>query len=1677
MGRFSTLFPPQEVPASTGKGKFSNLFTEPKPPVVAPVVKPAITTSQFNGKPKNWVAEGLKQTAVDIGKSFLDLPTQLVKPAESKLATETLPYLAEKAVTPIGEFQMPVLTPRNIKPLFTGQFKNIETTPVAPSPLDIGFTGYGVVSSLGGALKTYQALKQGKEYMKSLGKSYAPVVMEAQKKALSELQPSLKGLTPEQKFAINKDIVRTLAKGQEVAIPKTRAEVPLQIVETPVKPTPFTGKPIEPGKALTIPGQPALTPKAPEMPIIKPVVPAAAPIVPQAPVFTGKAAEAPKQPVAPPVIPQFQSTEEAITFGKQNKDNPAVLQALQVSRDNTLAEIEQIKAQDNLTDEQLQQGMNKAVEAQFYREALEGAAEAPKPPVLAFQEAPGAEVVDREAITTGEGKVEYRSTHQIDAKTASPITQINEENINSFITEFKNQYGYPALKSKEVNKLKSIMSNPDADITIYRASPKNELNSGDWVTINKDYANDIRKQNGGKVYTHTVKAKELFYPKTLEGFKDLPSLNKWGAFQYQSSKLSTPTGQKPPVFTGKVITPGIEPAGEGNLIEEAKKYKSAEEFVNSKQQREGEINIYDLDDSVSQQKLVDDIEKSKRKGEYFAIGLRGLYKNEIGKKKLPPSFTWEDGNMTEQKLGGTSVVGVVSDWDNADNNDLWKGLRKALDMVEKYGDTGKIAIIKGKYLKDEIFNDLGEFVLGNAQVIGYIGYYPESQLTDIQLTDIWNKANAQKPQVEPVKVYSPEDLQVIGEIKKEIEAGQPGHKWVGPSDSYAPGKRTVGIEPSTYPPYFQRKGYTKKNTLKIINKIESKEPLTEKQRALIDDLIQSRKEQANEEARVIAQGATQSEVDEADRIGEAQALSDKETGEINGIKIFATPQEAHKYITDIESKGGQAQIIRVGPEETEVSYYLPEVFMGKAIQPPIEPPKTLVAGQPQPEEPKKTISVFEPQPLKPSKVKEQIRKVTGQIKIGDLIREDIALREVLKKEEQISKKAFREGKVASAEERKVAYFGQQISKKERSKLYLMAKDKGLYYTDWTGLKHDKLAGLLKFYRSASFDQLRDYISELTGTPENPPKLLKLFGDINKDTEVIKLINKVSGNWEDINKIERDISLDAFRIIEKVTGQNGWEDNILADNTVFVFSAADEAYYDRLVRELNELDANRQKISKGSKESSELSRKVEMGEVLTQKEKEVDEYIHKKDDLLIAEANDMRMRLGKKLIPYRQKYRTHIREQNILADFFKGDYDRMKDISPAQLDAIRKGDYTKGNMPFNKFALQRTGPKTKYDAIGNYEIYLRTILKEIYYTPAITHVRKFIDYALIRQPNAYKSLDRLANDLKGKTTAIDNVGIGAFASHPAIKKMRSLLAKSALLGNLNFWLMNSSNFAISYGELGNYMNKGIAKFLGTKEWRTFAFKHSNMMKGRTVDPDIDPRAFKKIEEITGYITNLLEYNNVGSTFIGAYFKGIDLGYSQAKSIKYADSIARRTQVGYKKYELNAWMRSNTGMLISQFQTWTFAMMNHILYDIGVANIPRNVTSKFTGKTKKPVKWAVIFRLIAISMLLNLAYKKAGLREPYQPESGIPRIPGIGGTVPPLFRVGQNIVTAFKGKQPETRQRAASRVISSFIPMGTQINRLFNGKVLPPNPDETKTTETNKYPSKYKNKYPSKYKSRY
>jgi len=57
--------------------------------------------------------------------------------------------------------------------------------------------------------------------------------------------------------------------------------------------------------------------------------------------------------------------------------------------------------------------------------------------------------------------------------------------------------------------LQSVKGKPNADITIYRASPKNELNDGDWVTLSKEYAKGESLSENTPVHSFKVKAKDI----------------------------------------------------------------------------------------------------------------------------------------------------------------------------------------------------------------------------------------------------------------------------------------------------------------------------------------------------------------------------------------------------------------------------------------------------------------------------------------------------------------------------------------------------------------------------------------------------------------------------------------------------------------------------------------------------------------------------------------------------------------------------------------------------------------------------------------------------------------------------------------------------------------------------------------------------------------------------------------------------------------------------------------------------------------------------------------------------------------------------------------------------------------------------------------------------------------
>lgn len=133
----------------------------------------------------------------------------------------------------------------------------------------------------------------------------------------------------------------------------------------------------------------------------------------------------------------------------------------------------------------------------------------------------------------------------------------------------------------------------------------------------------------------------------------------------------------------------------------------------------GVIKRFEVSDDASLNILIDHIDNSKT-GD--TIGLRGIYRHELGKTKLKrsnDSREFNDGTTAKGKLGGTSAVVVAGDWDSIPRDELISRLADASETVKMYGDSG-VAIVSGNLLKDEIFNDIGEIVIGDARVIGYL---------------------------------------------------------------------------------------------------------------------------------------------------------------------------------------------------------------------------------------------------------------------------------------------------------------------------------------------------------------------------------------------------------------------------------------------------------------------------------------------------------------------------------------------------------------------------------------------------------------------------------------------------------------------------------------------------------------------------------------------------------------------------------------------------------------------------------------------------------------------------------------------------------------------------------------------------------------------------------------------
>lgn len=87
--------------------------------------------------------------------------------------------------------------------------------------------------------------------------------------------------------------------------------------------------------------------------------------------------------------------------------------------------------------------------------------------------------------------------------------------------------------NESLNALKKVRNNPETEITIYRATPGNKINVGDWVTPSKSYAqyhNNTQFNGKGNILEIKVKAKDILFAGD--------DINEFGYFPGDSAKYS-----------------------------------------------------------------------------------------------------------------------------------------------------------------------------------------------------------------------------------------------------------------------------------------------------------------------------------------------------------------------------------------------------------------------------------------------------------------------------------------------------------------------------------------------------------------------------------------------------------------------------------------------------------------------------------------------------------------------------------------------------------------------------------------------------------------------------------------------------------------------------------------------------------------------------------------------------------------------------------------------------------------------------------------------------------------------------------------------------------------------------------------------------------------------------------
>ena len=398
------------------------------------------------------------------------------------------------------------------------------------------------------------------------------------------------------------------------------------------------------------------------------------------------------------------------------------------------------------------------------------------------------------------------------------------------------------------------------------------------------------------------------------------------------------------------------------------------------------------------------------------------------------------------------------------------------------------------------------------------------------------------------------------------------------------------------------------------------------------------------------------------------------------------------------------------------------------------------------------------------------------------------------------------------------------------------------------------------------------------------------------------------------------------------------------------------------------------------------------------------------DQMIRDINEVRAARGQNLVPYRENYVQHIREQNSWNRF------AFNKIKAEELEDIP--DFVQPSKAFNPRELRREAsmPDREKDFYKLMVNYAESARRDIFHTEIIRNVR------------AHTRAMRQVDSLKETADVIDNWASEAFAGKmpdwdkatlrvlpgPVVEAahgIRRNLARAVFPFNYQWSLFIQSSSAIMIAQrfgirdtlrgLDYLLNPAARKWVKEETYSQFVKMRTAGKFTRQDTAGVGERVLKmrynpieKALDIGNFLANAIEDSLTGIANRAAYHHGQRLGLSGRALTEYASAGGAKTQSMYNIVDKPGLLRSQSAQTLFPFQTFSFQMLS-LVREMGVlgragatGSYETIAANTATGKALMRNRVKMALTLAAGIWAANEVSESMTGRKPYQASSFIP-----------------------------------------------------------------------------------------